>query len=101
VNKTRLYVGLDQEEHGGMSPTGTMIRDAWVFGILPEGEDCAGWSYDRLQEVYDKVTEAWMPYGHLASRLPEELRQRHHAIFEKAVRRAKELGWSPDPSEEE
>lgn len=101
MDKGRNYVGLDQDGYGGMTPIGTVIRDAWVFGILPEGETCAGWSHDRLQEIYDRVTAAWMPYGHLASKLPAELQERHHAIFAAAVRRAKELGWVPELGEED
>ena len=100
MNKSRIYVGLDQDISGGMTPIGTIIRDAWVFGFLPEGETCAGWSHDRIQELYDKVTEAWAPYGHLASNLPEPLRERHRAIYEAAIRRARELGWSPELDDE-
>jgi len=91
----RTYVGIDRDTHGGMTPTGTIIRDAWVFGILPESETCAGWSMDRLQMVYDQVSEAWAPYGHLVSRLPPELRERHERIHGEALRRAREAGWSP------
>jgi len=96
----RIYVGIDKDSYGGMTPTGTIIRDAWVFGILPETETCAGWTYDRLQVVYDQVTAAWEPYGHLVSRLPEELRARHERIHGEALRRAREAGWSP-PMEDE
>ena len=42
-----------------------------------------------------------MPYGHLASKLPAELRERHQAIFEEALKRAKALGWSPELGEED
>lgn len=101
MDKSRTYVGLDQDISGGMTPTGTIIRDAWVFGLLPEGETCAGWSLDRIQALYDKVTDAWAPFGHLASRLPPALRERHHAIYEAAIRRARELGWSPELDDEQ
>ena len=36
--KSMLYVGIDDDYFGGMTPIGTIIRDAWVFGILPESE---------------------------------------------------------------
>ena len=101
MNKNSRYVGLDQDISGGMTPIGTIIRDAWVFGLLPEGETCAGWSLDRVQELYDKVAEAWAPYGHLAGNLPEPLRERHRAIYEAAIRRARELGWSPELDDED
>lgn len=96
--KARIYIGLDQDDYGGMNTTGNIIRDAWVFGILPEGETCAGWSLDRIQELYDQVSAAWQPYGHLASNLPPPLRERHAAIYAAAVKRARELGWSAELS---
>lgn len=89
------YVGIDNDDFGGMTRIGTIIRDAWVFGILPETETCAGWSMARMQTVYDAVAEAWEPYGHLPSRLPDDLRERHQRIHGEALRRAKEQGWEP------
>lgn len=93
MSKNRIYIGLDKDDYGGMNPTGNIIRDAWVFGILPEGETCAGWNYDRIQALYDQVYQAWAPYGHLVSKLPDDLRQRHEAIYSAAMKRARELGW--------
>lgn len=101
MNKNRTYVGLDQDAFGGMNQTGTIIRDAWVFGILPEGETCAGWDLDRIQQIYDKVSAAWTPYGHLASNLPSPLRERHQAIYDAAIQRARELGWDPDMEDDD
>ncbi|MEJ2107516.1 MAG: hypothetical protein P8X48_09330 [Acidiferrobacteraceae bacterium] len=95
------YVGIHDDSYGGMTPIGTIIRDAWVFGILPESEDCAGWTHDRIQEVYDAVSDAWAPYGHLASRLPEDLRARHQRIHDVAVERARSLGWVAHVDEDE
>ena len=66
-----------------MHSHGKMIRDAWVFDIFPETEDCSGWSSQRLDELYDKVTKAWEPYGNLPSLLPPELREKHMRIFRK------------------
>jgi hypothetical protein len=79
-----------------MTDLGRMIRDAWVFGILPETETCAGWERPQFDELYAKVHAAWGPYGHLVSRLPSGLRARHERIYNAAVRRARELGWSPE-----
>ena len=84
-----------------MTAIGRIVRDAWVFGLLPETETCAGWNMDRIQEIYDRVTEAWGPYGHLASRLPPELRERHARIYEEALRLARDHGWDPDLGDEE
>lgn len=91
----KKYVGIDQDSYGGMSTTGNIVRDAWVFGILPETETCAGWTLGRIQIIYDQVAAAWEPYGHLASRLPPELRERHKRIYDEAIKKAKEQGWEP------
>src|SRR3569832_1748654 len=42
LSKNRVYARLDQDEYGGMNPTGIIIRDAWLFDILPEEETGAG-----------------------------------------------------------
>lgn len=96
MSANRTYAGLDKDEYGGMNPTGNIIRDAWVFGLLPESETCEGWSLDRIQALYDRVTEAWMPYGHMVNKLPEPLRERHQAIYDAAIKRARAMGWSPE-----
>lgn len=96
MKRQRIYAGLDQDPHGGMTPTGNIIRDAWVFGIIPETETCAGWTAQGIQDLYDKVTAAWAPYGHLASRLPPELRERHERIYRAAIERARAHGWNPE-----
>jgi hypothetical protein len=95
MSQTKIYQGIDTEPEGGMSPTGNIIRDAWVFGLIPETETCAGWSVQGIEALYDKVSAAWEPYGHLASRLPPELRERHGRIYSAAVERARAAGWDP------
>lgn len=96
-----IYPGIDKDHYGGMTDIGKLVRDAWVFGILPETETCVGWSAGRLEQLYEQVHTAWEPYGHLVSRLPPQLRERHERIFGEAVRRARELGWSVDLDDEE
>ena len=44
MDKTKKYDGIDKDPHGAMNPTGNIIRDAWVFGIIPETETCSGWT---------------------------------------------------------
>ncbi len=100
-DKSMIYVGIHDDRYGGMTPIGTIIRDAWVFGILPESESCASWTHGRLQEVYDEVTRAWEPYGHLVSQLPPDLRERHQRIHDAAVRRARSMGWVAFVDEDE
>ncbi len=95
-SRADVYVGLDDDYFGGMTPTGTIIRDAYVFGLLPETENCKGWSYQRMEELYDKVSRAWEEYGHMVSRLPEPLCARHERVFGAAIARAKAQGWAPE-----
>jgi hypothetical protein len=90
------YPGIDQDPQHGMNATGAIIRDAWVFGLIPETETCAGWTVQGIDRLYDQVTEAWMPYGHLPSRLPPELQTRHHRIYQQAIDHAKANGWDPE-----
>jgi hypothetical protein len=89
------YAGILNDEYGGMTPAGTIIRDAWVFGLLDENETCAGWSPAQMQQLYDRVHDAWQPYGHLVSKLPPALAERHQRIHGEAVARARALGWTP------
>ena len=95
----KKYDGIHNDPKGAMNPTGNVIRDAWVFGLIPESEDCAGWTVQGIDALYDKVTEAWAPYGHLVSNLPEELRERHKRIYAEAVEKAKMMGWDPELGE--
>jgi hypothetical protein len=46
--------------------------------------------------LYAQVTSEWDKYGHLVSNLPPDLARRHRAIYDAAIRRARELGWDPD-----
>ena len=101
MTRRQTYIGIHRDEYGGMTDIGRIIRDAWVFGILPEDETCEGWSLDRIQQLYDRVDEAWTPYGHLVSNLPQELRGRHQRIHSEAVARARHAGWNPELDGEE
>jgi hypothetical protein len=92
----RRYVGIDKDPQGAMNPTGNIIRDAWVFGLIPESETCEGWNQSGLQDLYEKVTAAWAPYAHLPSRLPPDLLERHQRIYKAAVDNARDRGWDPD-----
>lgn len=93
MKTTKIYPGIDKDPQGWINPTANIIRDAWVFGIIPESETCTGWNLQGLDSLYDKVHNAWEPYGHLVSRLPEELRARHARIYAEAVKTAREQGW--------
>lgn len=90
------YCGIDNDHFGGMTPIGTTIKDAWVFGVLPRSETCENWSHDRLQIVFDQTRDEWDKYGCLVSNLPEELKQRHAEIFDAATKKARKMGWNPE-----
>ena len=92
----KFYCGLDKDQFGGMTPIGNLIRDAWVFGILPEGETCENWTHDRLQAIHNQTQVEWDKYGCLVSNLPDELRERHSRINSDAVEIARKLGWEPE-----
>ena len=94
--RTQTYAGIDHEENHGMTLTGRIIRDAWVFGLLPESDTFAGKSAGDLQNLFEKVHQAWEPYGQLPSRLPPELAERHARIHDEAIQRAKAEGWSAE-----
>ncbi|MGE5026915.1 MAG: hypothetical protein ACM3JK_00420 [Betaproteobacteria bacterium] len=95
------YVGIHKDEKGGLTHLGRMVRDAWVFGLLPESETCAGWDHARMQNLYEQVYAAWEPYAHLPSRLPEDLRERHTRLYAQAITAARNQGWDAELGEDE
>ncbi len=92
----QIYAGIDQDENEGLTHLGRIVRDAWVFDILPESDTCTGWSGAQMQSLYEKVHAAWEPYAHLPSRLPDELRERHAQLYAQAITSAKEKGWNAE-----
>jgi hypothetical protein len=97
----KTYVGVDQDADAGLTPLGRMVRDAWVFGILPETETCSGWDMGRMQGLYEKVYAAWEPYAHLPSRLTGDLLERHTRIYSEAISSARKEGWNPELSDDD
>lgn len=95
-SRQNTYAGIDNEEHHGMTMTGRIIRDAWVFGLLPEGDGFAGKNAGDLQNLFEAVHKAWEPYGQLPSRLPAALAERHARLHAQAVQSAKAMGWNAD-----
>ena len=94
MNKPKTYIGIDKEINGGMTTIGKLIRDAWVFGIIPETETCEGWNLAGIDALLDKVNTEWDKYGCLVSHLPEDLKQRHQEIHNVAIEKANAAGWS-------
>ena len=93
TTKPDKYVGIDNDLFGGMTSIGKIIRDAWVFGLIPETETCEGWNLAGIDSLFQKVNAEWDKYGCLVSHLPEELFERHQRIHNEAVKKARELGW--------
>ena len=94
------YVGLNQDRHG-ITQMGRVVMDGWLFGFIPEPEDCAGWSLGQMQALMDKIDREWDKYGNLPSRLPDEMRQRHADLYARATVRARERGWDPELGDDE
>ena len=92
--KPDRYVGIDNEINGGMTTIGKIIRDAWVFGLIPETETCENWSLAGIDSLMDKVNAEWDKYGCMVSNLPEDLKKRHQKIYQEAMAKAKATGWS-------
>lgn len=92
----KKYVGIFNDQHGGMTDSGKIIRDAWVFGLIPETETCEGWLVLGIQDLWEKVNVEWEKYGFLVSNLPPELRQRFDRIQSDAIERARQQGWNAD-----
>jgi len=99
--KSKTYVGIDNDLHGGMTNIGKIIRDAWVFELLPETETCEGWNISRFDVLLEQVNNEWDKYGCLVSRLPEELSKRHQNIYNTAIEKAKAAGWSGETETDE
>jgi hypothetical protein len=90
------YVGIDKDLQGGMTDTGRIIRDAWVFGLIEETETCAGWMPQGIEDLWRKVQVEWEKYGYLVGNLPEDLRERFMRIQTEAIERARTEGWDPE-----
>lgn len=95
-NVPKTYAGLHNDINGGMTMIGKIIRDAWVFGILPETETCENWEVSRIDAIHQQVNDQWDKYGCMVSGLPDELRERHKRIYDEAIAQAKEKGWDPE-----
>lgn len=94
------YPGLHHDKHG-MTQLGRIVLDGWLFGLIPESEDCAGWGLGRMQALMEQVQAEWDKYGNLPSRLPKDLRQRHVELYQRAMQAARDKGWDPELGEDE
>lgn len=95
------YVGIDKEINAGMTDTAKIIRDAWVFGLIPETETCEGWLPQGIEDLWQKVSAEWEKYGFRVGGLPDELRERFLRIQSEAVEKAKAAGWNPEMGDDD
>ena len=91
-----IYPGVPNDLFAGMTGTGKIIRDAWVFEIIPETETCEGWTMSRLDVLNHQVNDEWDKYSSMVSNLPPELFERHQRIHNEAIKLAKQAGWTAD-----
>lgn len=100
MSDKQTYPGYWQDGHG-ITLLGRVVLDAWVFGFLPDDEDCAGWELSRMQLLMHRVENEWDRHGNLPSRLPEALAERHRQIYARAMKHASQQGWSAELQEDE
>lgn len=100
MKRNQTYVGLLEDEDGGLTDIGRTVMDARVFGLIDADATCAGWNLGAIQTLLDQVRAEWDKYGSLPSELPEALRERHQQEYQAAIERARDAGWKPDLSDE-
>lgn len=93
MSRPNKYVGINNDLNGGMTTIGKIIRDAWVFKLIPDTETCEGWNLAGVDALLDRVNAEWDKYGCLVSHLPEELRKRHETFHNAAIESARAVGW--------
>ena len=74
--------------------SGKIIRDAWIFGILPEAETCEGWLPQGIETLWEKVNAEWEKYGFRVGAMPDDLREKFLRVQAEALEHAKAAGWS-------
>jgi len=93
MKEPKRYVGIDKDVRGGMTDTGKIIRDAWVFGLIEETETCEGWLSQGIESLWEKVNDEWEKYGFRVGGMPPDLQERYMRIQDEAIKRAKAAGW--------
>ena len=97
MSEKNSYVGLqaDLANGDGITPIARIILDARVFKLIPGTETCKGWTASEIQSLYEKVNQAWEPYGSLPSNLPDDLRRHHANTYSQAIKECQDSGWDP------
>ena len=94
MGRPNTYVGIANDINGGMTTIGRIIRDAWVFDLIPETETVEGWNQGQIDALLQRVNTEWDKYGCLVSSLPRDLLERHRRIHGAALEQARAAGWS-------
>ncbi|GKY89329.1 hypothetical protein [Sinisalibacter aestuarii] len=94
MTPSKTYIGYDKDLNGGMTDIGKIIREARVFGFIPEAETCEGWQVHRIEAIWEQVDAEWAKYGFRVANLPDDLREKYLAAQAEAVARARAAGWS-------
>lgn len=94
MKDVQRYVGIDKEINGGMTDTAKIIRDAWVFGLIPETETCEGWLAAGIEDLWRKVNAEWEKYNFQVANLPDDMRENFMRIQTEALEKAKAQGWA-------
>jgi hypothetical protein len=100
MNKQTTYAGFHHDKHT-LTMLAKVVLDGWLFGFIPESEDCAGWQLGQMQALTEKIDAEWDKYANLPSRLPPDLRERHAALYRMATERAQQMGWNPELGDDE
>ena len=51
MDNHKYYQGIARDPYRSMNPTGNIINDAWVFGIIPKTGTCRGWAGTRDPKI--------------------------------------------------
>jgi hypothetical protein len=94
--RQQTYPGYDNDQWGGFTEIGRIIRDGKVFGFIPDDEQCKDWPRHRLEKLWEDVTNKWDEFSAMPGNLPPELREKHASIHAVALEKAKSLGWTPE-----
>ena len=84
-----------------MTYLGGLVKDAWIFGLLPETQTCQGWTHGAMEALGVKVQAEWEKHGFKVNDLPEAIRLAHERIHAEAIIRARAQGWDPGSEEDE
>ncbi|MCB1875093.1 MAG: hypothetical protein KDH88_03880 [Chromatiales bacterium] len=95
-DRNARYAGIQNDQYYGMTEIGKIIRNAWAFGLIPEGETCEGWLISGIEDLWRKVNDRWEEYGFTTQGMPPDVRERYLRIQRDATRKAIALGWTPD-----